>query len=74
MNMIFEKGEVPSDFSKTLIKRLYKKGDKSECGNCRGIRLVCVGNKLLSIMIVIRLRDAADKILIEEQCGFRKDR
>ena len=33
MNMIFEKGEVPNDFRKTLIKPLYKKGDKSECRN-----------------------------------------
>ena len=30
MNMIFQKGEVPNDFRKTLIKTLYKKGDKSE--------------------------------------------
>jgi len=37
INMIYEKGEVPNDFRKTLIKPLYKqglyKGDKSECGN-----------------------------------------
>ena len=33
MNMIFEKGEVPSDVKKTLIKPLFKKGDTSECGN-----------------------------------------
>ena len=43
MNMIFEKGEVPNDFRKTLIKPLYKKGDKSECRNYRGISLVSVG-------------------------------
>ena len=36
MNIIFEKEEVPSDFMKTLFKKLYKKGDKSECGNYRG--------------------------------------
>ena len=28
MNMIFEKGEVPNDFRKTLIKALYTKGVK----------------------------------------------
>jgi hypothetical protein len=28
MNTIFEKGEVPNDFRKTLIKPFYKKGDK----------------------------------------------
>ena len=47
MNMIFEKGKVPKNFRKTLIKPLYKKGDKSDCGNYRGISLVSVGSKLL---------------------------
>ena len=75
MNMIFEKGEVPKDFRKTLIKPLYKKSDKSECRNYRGISLVSVGSKLLSNMILFRLRDAVDNVLREEQqCGFRKGR
>ena len=30
VNMIFEKGGVPNDFGKNLIKPLYKKGDKSD--------------------------------------------
>ena len=46
-NMIFEKGKVPSDFRKILLKPLYKKGDKSECSNFRGIRLISVGRKIL---------------------------
>ena len=72
--LIFEKGEVPNDFKKALIKPLYKKGDKSECRNDRGICLVSIGSKLLSNMILFRLRDAVDKVLREEQCGFRKGR
>ena len=72
MNMIFEKGEAPNDFRKTLIKPLYKKGDKSECCNYQGINLVSVGSKLLSNMILTRLRDAVDKVLREEQRSFRK--
>ena len=51
MNMIFGKGKVPNDFGKTLIKPIYKKGNKGECPNYRGISLVCVGSKLLSNMI-----------------------
>ena len=51
MNMSFQKGEVSKDFRKTLIKPLYKKGFKSECGDYRGISLVSVGRKLLSNMI-----------------------
>ena len=61
INMILEKGEVPDDFRKTLIKPLYKEGDKSECRNYRGISLVSVGSKLLSNIILLRLRDAVDK-------------
>ena len=55
MNMIFEKGDVPNDFRKTIIKALYKKGDKSECRNHRGILLVSVGCKLLSNIILLDL-------------------
>ena len=62
MNKIFEKGEVPNDFRKTLIKPLYKKGDKSECCNY----WVSIGSKLLGNMILFRLRNAVDKVLREE--------
>ena len=70
----FLEKEVSKDFRKTFIQPLYKKGDKSECGNYLGISLVFVGKKLLSNMILFRLRDAVDKVLREEQCGFRKGR
>ena len=69
MDMIFEKGEVPNDFRKSLIKRLYKKTDKGECHNYRGISLVSIGSQLLSNMILFRLRNAVDKALREEQCS-----
>ena len=72
MNMIFEKGEAPSNFRKTLIKSLDKKGDKSDCYNYRGISLVSVGSK--SMMILFRLKNTVDKVLQEEQCRFRKDK
>ena len=74
MNLIFEKGQVPSDFRKTLIKQLHDKSDESECDNYQGISLVSVGSKLQSNMILFRLRDVVDKVLREEQYGFRKGR
>ena len=58
---------------KTLIKSLYE-GDRSECGNYRGISLVSVGRKLLINVVLFRLRDAVDKVLREEQYSFRKGR
>ena len=61
MNVITEK--VPNDFRKTFIKPLYRKGDKSECFNYRGNSMVSLGSKLLSNIILFRLRDAVDKVL-----------
>ena len=46
------------------------KGDKSECGNYRGISLVSIGSKLLNMML-FRLKDTVDKVLRDEQCSFR---
>ena len=63
--IFFEKGEVPNDFQKTLIKPLYKKNDKSECRNHSGISLASVGSKQFRLMILFRIMDAVDK-------GFRK--
>ena len=71
--MIFEKGEVPSEFRKTLIKPLHKKGDESECGRYRGVSLVSVGSKLLSMMILYGLKDDVDKFLKEEQCALGRE-
>ena len=70
MNIILLKGEVPKNFRKTLIRPLYKKGDENGFRNYRGISLVV--SKLLSNMILFRLRDCVDKVLIEEQRDFRK--
>ena len=67
-----KKGEVPNDFRKTSIKPLYKKVGNCECSNYRGISLVSVGSKLLSNMILLRLRDAADSF--KRRTGFRKGR
>ena len=46
--------------------------DKSECRNYRGISLLSLCTKLLSNMMLFKLRDAVDKAIREEQCGFRK--
>lgn len=74
INRIFLEGEVPEDFRRTLITPVYKKGDKTECLNYRGISLISIGSKVLGMMILLRLRQAIDNVLREEQCGFRKGR
>ena len=39
-----------------------------------GISLISVSSKLLSNMMLFRLKDAVDEVLKEEQCGFKKGR
>jgi len=70
--MIFERGIVPGDFREKLIKLLYKKCEKSEFNNYRGISLVSVRSKLLILIVLTRLRDDVDQVLREEQFGFGK--
>ena len=66
--------KLSSDLRRTLIKLLYKKGDSSESDIFIGIILVSVGSKFFTMIILFRFRDGVNKILIEEQCGFRKGR
>ena len=52
---------------------LHKKGDKTECGNYRGISLVSHAGKV-NLKVVARRLSAyceAKGLLPEEQCGFR---
>ena len=53
---------------------MYKKGDKSEYGNYRDVSLVSVDSKLLSNLILFRLKDAVDKVVREENCCFKRVR
>lgn len=51
-----------------------RKGDRSECGNYRGISLLSTAGKVLSSVLNVRLQGIAEKILPESQSGFRPNR
>ena len=58
-----------------VITILHKEGDKTECGNYRGISLVSHAGKVLLEVVARRLSAycEAKGLLPEEQCGFRPD-
>jgi len=58
--------EVSCDYRKILTKLLYKKDNIKDRRNNRGIRFVTEGNKLLRMMLPIRLIGGVRKILREE--------
>ena len=65
---------VPDDWKRGLLVKLTKKGDLSWCGNWRGIMLLSIPSKVLTRIILNRMKVAVDKALRDEQARFRNDR
>ncbi len=73
---VWNRGNVPQQWKDSKIVTIYKnKGDKTVCGNSRGISLLAVAGKVLTKIMLKRLiSHIAEESLPESQCGFRKDR
>ena len=74
LNLIWTTEEIPTDWKKGLLVKLPKSGDLSQCGKWRGITLLSIPSKVLTRVILERMKDAIDKELRDEQAGFRKER
>jgi len=53
---------------------IYKKGDKTDCSNYRGIWVLLTTYKILSSILPSRLIAYAEEIIGDHQCGFRCNR
>ena len=73
-NLCLNNGEVPQEFKDALIVTIYKKGDKTNCGNYRGISLLCTAGKIFSKLLLNRLKILAERVLPDSQSGFRSNR
>lgn len=71
---IWSTEEIPEEWSEAIIHPLHKKGDKMNVNNYRGISLLPVAYKILSIALRHRIEEHVDKQLGEYQAGFRKGR
>ena len=49
----WNKEELPEEWKESIIVPIYKKGDKTDCSNYRGISLSLTNYKLLSIIILL---------------------
>ena len=73
-NRILEEQKVPSDWKRSLIVKIPKKGDLTLCDNYRGISLLSVPSKIFCRIIIDRIRNGLDDKLRKEQAAFRKGR
>ena len=71
---VWEREELPSELRDAQIVTIFKKGDKAECGNYRGISLLSTTGKILARVLANRLLPLSEEVLPESQCGFRPSR
>ena len=73
-NLIWRKEEFPEDWGKAIITPIYKKKDKLDCGNYRGISLLSHAGKVMTIILQRRMIKKTEETISESQAGFRPGR
>ena len=73
-NLFWRSDKLPSDLIDAIICILFKKGDRSDCGNYRGISLLNVVGKIFADIVLQRLKRLAELVYPESQSGYRDGR
>ena len=71
---IWQTGELPARWTQSLVITLPKKGNLQQCQNYRTISLINHPRKVMLKIILNRFKLQAEKIIAEEQAGFRAGR
>ena len=71
---IWDPEYIPSEWREGILVKLTKKGDLSLCKNYRGIMLLSSAGKVLNRIILEPMREDVDRVLRENQAGFRPPR
>jgi len=74
MISVCNKEELPDEWKESIILSIYKKGDKTDCNNYRGISLLPTTYKVLSNILLSRLTPYGEEVIADHQCGFRHSR
>ena len=71
---IWKNEMLPEQWKESIIVSIYKKGEKINYSNYRGISLLLTSYKILPNIILRRLTPYVDEIIGDHQCGFRRNR
>ena len=71
---IWQTGEWPTPWTQSLVITLPKKGNLQQCQNYLTISLISHPSKVMLKIILNRLKPQAERIIAEEQAGFRAGR
>ena len=70
INSIWNKEELAEEWKQSITAPVYKKGDRTDCSNYRGLSLLSTTYNTLSNILLSRLTPYAEKITGVHQCGF----
>lgn len=76
VNLSFTHGQFPTNLKYSLVKPLFKKGEKDNMNNYRPITLIPVISKIFEKVMYAKISNFITKhsILKDEQFGFRKNK
>ena len=67
-------GKTPKEWQTGVIIPIFKKGDRKQCTNYRGISLLSLPGKVYAKCLERKCRQIVEPILEDCQCGFRPGR
>ena len=73
-NKDWQTGEWPTPWTQSLVITLLKKGNLQQCQNYRTISPISHPSKVMLKIILNKLKPQVEKIIAEEQAGFRAGR
>jgi sorting nexin-29 len=65
---------LPDEWKGSIIVPIYKKGNKMDCNNDRGVSLSSTSYKILTNILLSWLSPCVDEIIGDHQRGFRQNR
>jgi len=71
---IWNKEELSEEWKESITVPIYKKGDKTDCNNYKGLSLWPTTYKFFSNILLSRLIAYAEEVIQNHQCGFRRNR
>ena len=66
--------ELPEEWRESISVPIYRKGDKTDFSNYRGISLLSTTYQRLSKIVLSQLTPYAEEIIGDHQCSFRCNR
>jgi len=74
VRQIWEEERIPEEWKETITVPIHKKGDRDGCENYRGIALENAAYKILSKIILGKIKPYIEKVMGDYQNGFRDGR